>query len=120
MARKLRPATVTMLSDITEAREHLKNAQTLICRAQCVRTAAKIASAIKSLNGAHRHALRRRDRTQEQLRAVGAPVEMPAMGPPCEGCGEAFHDHLNDPEIQTTWQQWECPCCGDWNDRKDI
>lgn len=61
MARKLRPATGTMLGDIAEAREHLKTARDLVRRAQCVRTVAKIAAALKSLDGAHRHALRRRD-----------------------------------------------------------
>ncbi|HLZ24547.1 MAG TPA: hypothetical protein VKQ30_20725 [Ktedonobacterales bacterium] len=32
----------------------------------------------------------------------------------CGSCNEAWE--FDDPEINTTWQQWECPACGSWND----
>lgn len=44
---------------------------------------------------------------------LGRPCDEP---PPfqCESCGE-----ICDPDdCSTTWQQWECPCCGSWNDRE--
>lgn len=54
MARKIRLPTVTMLSDIDEARGHLMSALSLVNHAT-----RKIRSAIKSLDGARRRAERR-------------------------------------------------------------
>lgn len=34
----------------------------------------------------------------------------------CAHCGEAAD--LGDETLNRTWQQWECPCCGAWNDRE--
>ena len=64
---KLRPATVTMLSDIDEARDHLNNALALVCRAECPKVAAKIKLALKSIDGARRHAQRRLDATMARV-----------------------------------------------------
>jgi len=33
----------------------------------------------------------------------------------CVDCGESWD--LDDLEIETTHQQWHCPCCGSWHDR---
>lgn len=30
----------------------------------------------------------------------------------CKDCGEDCSDPSN-----TTWQQWQCDCCGSWNDK---
>jgi hypothetical protein len=40
--------------------------------------------------------------------------QSPATLVKCEACGETWA--MNDLE-KWTWQQWECPCCGRWNDR---
>lgn len=40
---------------------------------------------------------------------------MPDMACPC--CGEIWAPA--DIE-ETTWQQWQCPCCGSWNDRPHV
>lgn len=34
----------------------------------------------------------------------------------CAFCNENWLDIDNDPAIETTWQQWQCPACGRWND----
>lgn len=43
----------------------------------------------------------------------------------CPHCGENFEDLSLDEGIEitgiaTTARQWECPCCGSWNDRNDV
>lgn len=36
----------------------------------------------------------------------------------CLNCEEGpFHTDGSDEDVETTWQQWRCPCCGFWNDR---
>jgi hypothetical protein len=59
MKRKLRPITAQELVCITMALGHLKEARTYLKRAHCPKTLAKIHSALKSTEGAHRHAERR-------------------------------------------------------------
>ncbi|MEX3983975.1 hypothetical protein AB4Y45_33860 [Paraburkholderia sp. EG287A] len=34
----------------------------------------------------------------------------------CRACEEVFD--ANDPEIESTWQQVQCPCCGSWEERQ--
>lgn len=35
----------------------------------------------------------------------------------CEGCGEP--SDIAEAFVEKTWQQWQCPCCGFWNDREE-
>lgn len=48
-----------------------------------------------------------------------ARKERPLPDTDCIYCNETVStaDILDSPSINTTWQQWECPCCGNWNDR---
>jgi hypothetical protein len=34
------------------------------------------------------------------------------QAPTCPDCGE-----MRTSDAETTWQQWQCECCGSWNDR---
>lgn len=33
----------------------------------------------------------------------------------CDYCGEEFDAHI----VDSTWQQWLCPCCGSWVDMRE-
>ena len=35
--------------------------------------------------------------------------------PACNFCGGSFGPAPSS-EVVSTWQQWQCPCCGSWND----
>lgn len=35
----------------------------------------------------------------------------------CEYCGETVAIDGSDQDVETTWQQWECPHCTRWNDK---
>lgn len=52
---------------------------------------------------------------------AGEPVDArPRAGTvgECDACGEGpFRIDGSDPDVETTWQQWECPCCQTWHDR---
>jgi DNA-directed RNA polymerase subunit RPC12/RpoP len=38
----------------------------------------------------------------------------------CAYCSEDFPEDKDIGDIETTHQQWRCPCCGSWNDRTDT
>lgn len=62
MARELKPANQRTLEDIRVARGHLVCALDYLQRSQCPASLKKVHSAIKSIDGAMRHAVRRVER----------------------------------------------------------
>lgn len=48
----------------------------------------------------------------EQEREALARGEEQAV---CGFCGEFIE--VADSAVESTWQQWRCPCCGNWNDK---
>jgi hypothetical protein len=36
----------------------------------------------------------------------------------CSCCSEVID--VNDPDVERTWQQVQCPCCSSWEDRQDV
>lgn len=65
MARQITPATDRSVRDIRTAIDDLKGALAYLKRAGARKAADKVRSAIKSAEGAERHAAHRYNRTQE-------------------------------------------------------
>ena len=63
--RRLRPAGARTLEDIRVAYGHLRSALDYLRRAGCPASAKKVRSALKSTEGAHRHAQRRVTHTKD-------------------------------------------------------
>lgn len=147
MPRKLQPADAESVLNVQVALDYLRMAATRLRAAKAPKALQRVRAAIKSTDGAHRHAVRRRNssvcaccessaqtaqgitvgstETARQL-SVGlgdwvcgacAGLDQPKAGT-CSYCGECFPSHLADPDINATWQQWECPACGSWNDKE--
>lgn len=46
------------------------------------------------------------------------PEPTPGEAVTCDQCDEGpWTIDGSDPEVNVTWQQWECPACGFWHDR---
>ena len=46
-----------------------------------------------------------------EIDAAKSPPHAPGTSWTCPSCGEASAPR----EVNTTWQQWRCACCGSWN-----